>query len=304
MEQIDEIYGQLIKEMIRKSSKDKEISPDKVYQEANQINRPIIDQIITDLMLPESNIVNAENLRRLYDLSQKGYSCIIFMEHYSNFDLPCLYWLIENRVKNGKEITDSIVSMAGLKLNVESSLVWAFTEAYSRIVIYPRTTLQQFENIEDPDKRNNAIQWAKKINRASIREMIRTKHNGSLVLVFPTGTRYRKDKPETARGLKEIDSYIKTFDYMCKVSINGNILRINPVGNMEKDLVTKDILLYNFSEPQNCKGFHEAYYNAAPENIDKKQFVVDKLMEELNELHAKTEEIRRPLIEKHSGEID
>ena len=60
---------------------------------------------------------------------------MIMAEHYSNFDLPCMTNLIGKAHPEGKKIVDALVAIAGFKLNEESPVVLAFTEAFSRIVV-------------------------------------------------------------------------------------------------------------------------------------------------------------------------
>ena len=59
------------------------------------------------------------------------------MEHYSNFDLPCFTQLLERCGAPYQEVADSVVAVAGVKLNEESKLVLAFTEVFTRVVLYP-----------------------------------------------------------------------------------------------------------------------------------------------------------------------
>ncbi|HUX39061.1 MAG TPA: 1-acyl-sn-glycerol-3-phosphate acyltransferase, partial [Rectinemataceae bacterium] len=114
------------------------------------------------------------------------------------------------------------------------------------------------------------------------------KTEGKLILVFPTGTRYRPWAPETGRAVREIDSYIKSFSKMCLVSINGNILRISESKDMTDDLLCKDTVIYEASEPISCEDFrnrvkHEHHHHIVE---DRKQAVADAIMAGLAQLHA------------------
>ncbi|MFW5745860.1 MAG: 1-acyl-sn-glycerol-3-phosphate acyltransferase, partial [Spirochaetota bacterium] len=71
------------------------ITPDNVYQEANEANRKLIHEILDTLVLPGSGILQQEHMIELSERSQNGASCLILMEHYSNFDIPALYYLLE-----------------------------------------------------------------------------------------------------------------------------------------------------------------------------------------------------------------
>jgi glycerol-3-phosphate O-acyltransferase len=219
------------------------------------------------------------------------------MEHYSNFDIPSLYYLL-SRSETGKEIIPRIVSIAGMKLNSDSPFVLAFTEAYTRIVIYPSRTLA---SITDPDTLAQERKLSNAINRASLHEMVRQKHSGKLILVFPAGTRYRPGREDTKRGLKEVDSYIKSFDYMVLIGIAGNVLRISPSEAMSDDLVTEDIMVYSVSPVLSCREFrHNAQKTANGEaESGMKQHVADVVMAELQNYHEKAETERTRAISEH-----
>lgn len=280
----------IIQQMVPLSREAPEITQENVYQEANTDLRPYINQIIKELLLPGSEIWGLENLVQLKRLADEGKSCLILMEHYSNFDLPNLFYLLEQ--KNQKHLADAIVAIAGFKLNTENHLVRAFTEAFSRIVIYPSRSLAA---IDDPAKREREEALSRTINLASMRALSKVKTEGKLVLVFPAGTRYRIGVPETKRGVKEVDSYIKSFDYFVPISINGNILHINPKKGMEEDLVHEDVVIFKVGEVHKSADFRNQALQNAPEDQDPKQVVVDKVMELLDKMHSEVELTRSGL---------
>ena len=180
-----------------------------------------------------------------------------------------------------------------MKLNEQNPMVKAWAEGFSRIVIYPSRSLAAHTNPEE-----HAAEEAKsrKINMASMRAMDAAKRRGQTILVFPSGTRYRPGKPETKQGLREIDSYLRMFDVMILVSINGNCLRINPENpdDMLADLVAEDIVILSASPVMECKDFRKQIISSLGENpeaqgIDPKQKTVDKIMELLEQQHDKYE---------------
>jgi glycerol-3-phosphate O-acyltransferase len=119
------------------------------------------------------------------------------------------------------------------------------------------------------------------------------KVSGKLVLVFPAGTRFRPWAPESKRGVREIDSYIKSFDHMCLVSLNGEVLRIQK-GDMAEDLLCKDVIRIGVSPVISCTAFRDAAKAEAEKAgaEDKKQAVVDAIMAKLEEMHAEGEKRR------------
>ena len=120
----------------------------------------------------------------------------------------------------------------------------AFTEVFTRVVIFPSRTVQ---GIKDKHKRREAEIRRARINIAALKTLMTLRREGRLVLVFPSGTRYRSWDPSTGRGLKEIDTYIKYYSHMVLVAINGNTLLPNPNGNMDEDYPVKDVVRYTVS---------------------------------------------------------
>lgn len=271
------------------------ITENNVYQEGNPKNKELMQSILHELMLPGSRLIGFENLIELFKLAKSGNRCLILMEHYSNFDIPCFYDLMEKEGEWGAKVARSIVSVAGLKLNEDSALVRSFTEIFTRVVIFPKSRLENAKNKEDFEK---ALNRRKKINLAALKKLFELRKSGRIILVFPTGTRYRPWDPATGRGQKEIDSYIKSYDYMVFIAINGNTLRLDPNGNMDEDIPTHDIMMYTAGKVKKCRDYRQKALEDLKPNENVKQHVVDKVMEDLKILHNATEQIRKPLLEK------
>ncbi|MBN1522833.1 MAG: 1-acyl-sn-glycerol-3-phosphate acyltransferase [Spirochaetales bacterium] len=294
-----EAYHDTIHELLEEAEREGTITPDNVFQEGIHKNKAIISKIVRELLLPGSAINGYEHLAELYQHAQNGKSCLLFMQHFSNFDLPNLMELLERRGAEGKKIMESIIAIAGMKLNEEHDIVRAFTEAYSRIVICPSTALK---GIEDEAQLKDASTKRVAINRAAMWQLLRHKNKGHIILVFPTGTRYRPWVPETGKGLTEVYPYIKSFDYMVFVSINGNTLRINPKGNlMVEDIPAEDILLYSVSPVYNCRDYRHAMQEKSGEG-DIKEFTVDQIIQEMNLMYAETEKKRVAMLKKTGRE--
>ena len=294
---IVERFGPIIKKMMANSQKQSVITEENVWQEGNTVNRHLFDEIVEQLLLPGSSVQGIENLAELHRRAQAGQSCLILCEHYSNFDLPCLTNLIERGHADGEKIVSDLVAIAGFKLNEESAEVLAFTEAFSRIVIYPSRSI---EALPDGPEKEEELKLARKINLASMKALSKAKETGKIILVFPAGTRYRPGKPETKRGLREIDSYIKGFDSMVLMSINGNTLHVTNTGDMIDDQAHKDVVLYGVSPVVTCADFRKEAQESCPEGTDPKQFSVDQVMARLDNLHGQYEPLRQELLSKIS----
>ena len=284
---IREVFADRARTMVANSGQPKVVTTESVYQEANTDNRRLIDGMLDELALPGSEIIGVEHIAGLYERSRAGESCLILMEHYSNFDIPSLLYLLTRQ--GLPDAAKAIIAIAGMKLNEDSPFVRAFTEAYTRIVIYPSRSL---DSVADPETREAERRRSQPLNMAATRQMIRLKHKARMVLVFPSGTRYRPGKPDTKRGVKEVDSYIKSFDTMVFVGMAGNTLQIHPTGDMSMDLTTKDVMILQATEPVSCEEFRTAGRNTTPDGVDPKQHVADLVMARLDEIHASAARIR------------
>lgn len=285
-------FGSVFAEMSKLSRAAAKIDETKVYEEANLQLRPYMWKLLDEAFNSESGLGNIENFKAFYDaVTKEGKSGLILMEHYSNLDLPGILYLLE---KNGeawaKDMSSRIVAVAGMKLNEASAGVRAFTEGFTRVVIYPTRSLNAVEGKEISEEEKVAEeQRARKINFAAMRAMDSCKKRGQMILVFPSGTRYRPGKPETKRGLREIDSYLRLFDKMILVSLNGNSLRINPDNpeDMLADILEPDKCTFTASPVIDCKEFRNSVLAKLPaDEPDPKQKTVDAVMEYLEKQHG------------------
>jgi hypothetical protein len=293
VEPISHKYRDMIMRMMATSSGQSLVTDKNVHQVGNPDVLPYIDRIIEANLLPGSGILGAEHLDELLEASQRGEACLLLLEHYSNFDLPVFHYLLRQRPKTGQALAEAVLAVAGIKLNETSPAVSAFTEAYSRLVIYPSRSLEIIKrNLKDPKELLAEMMRSATVNRAAIRALTELKHTGHIVLVFPSGTRYRPWDPSTKQGVREIDSYVKSFDKMCFVAVNGNILRLNPEGEMMEDLICQDRIQYTASPVIDCAEFRAHVKHVHHFREDKKQAVADEIMAQLERMHEASEKDR------------
>ena len=292
---LKEKFGDLFAEMVAHSKAAAKIDETKVYEEANPEMRKYMFKLLDDTFSADSGLGNLENFKDFYEkVVKQGKSGLILMEHYTNLDLPAIIYLLQ---KVGEPWADDfasrIVAVAGMKLNEANAGVRAFTEGFTRVVIYPTRSLNAVEEkgISQEDLKAEELK-ARKINFAAMRAMDACKKRGQMILVFPSGTRYRPGKPETKRGLREIDSYLRLFDYMLLVGINGNCLRINPDNpdDMLEDILEPGKVTLTAYPVLNCKKFREDVLASLPaDEPDPKQKTVDQVMQILDEIHNQVE---------------
>ena len=290
-------FGAQIKKVVPLAKVSTLITGDNVFQEGNGELIPVLDEMVDSLLLPGSGVDGMENLEELLAKAETGKSCLLLLEHYSNFDLSLFSVLVRRAGGRGEAIGKALIAIAGMKLNEDDPVVAAFASAYTRIVIYPSRSLHGL----DAEKKQAENVRSIAINRAALKVLDDVKTQGRLILLFPAGTRYRPWDPSTKKGVREIDAYIRSFDYMCCVALNGQILHVQKT-DMMNDVVSRDIIRVTAGPVYSCTEFRDTARAAADAAgvEDKKQAVVDAIMAELDRLHITAEEKRRGCLNKLS----
>ena len=289
-----EKYADMLKSIANLSVAAAKIDETNVYQKENPHTRKFMDQLVAENMAEGSRLEGKENFRAFLEAVKSGKHGLILMEHYSNTDLPALCYLLEHDLgEEGKDLSKRIVAIAGMKLNEADPLVRAFAESFTRVVIYPTRSLTKAEEkAQSEEERIEEEKRARTINLAAMRAMDKCKRDGEVILVFPSGTRYRPGHPETKRGLREIDSYLRMFDVMVLVTINGSALTIdmNNPDDMLADICEPAVQIFSASPVIECKPYHKEYLASLPEDCpDPKQAMIDHVMAQFDIQHEQVE---------------
>ena len=290
METLNTAFRDFVREALSLSKVPTVVTEKNVYQQGDDDILPFLDRMVESLAEPGSGVDGMEHLEELLARAESGKSCLLLLEHYSNLDLSIFSWFVRKAGGRGADIAKNTVAIAGMKLNEDNPAVAALASAYSRIVIYPSRSLQDLDAEKDRDEivRSNGI------NRAAMKALNDIKVKGKLILVFPSGTRYRPWDPSTKKGVREIDSYIRSFDYMCCLALNGRILHVQET-DMMNDAVSRDLVTVTAGPVLSCAEFRaraQAEALAADKNADRKQATVDAIMAELERMHIAAEEKR------------
>lgn len=231
--------------------------------------------MMRDLMLPGSGIDGYENLKAMHDLATQGKSTIILSAHFSNFDVPALHTLLCNRGEEGRRVFDSIIFIAGRKLTEGSLQVKAMAEMFSRVVISAKA-----ENMTPEE-----ITVAMAINKASQKTIGKMQNAGHIFLLYPTGTRSRMRDAASHSGIREIYNYMRKFEYFVCCGISGIILPARDDVPMVCEYPRKDEVVYAFGKVRKTEDYiSEVESKITSEKIERKQFVIDRVMDEIYDL--------------------
>ena len=155
-------YVQFFADLQKISHAAAKIDENCIYQEANLEARKYMNLLLEENALEGSGLGNIEHFKAFYDaVVKEGKTGVVMMEHYSNLDLPFFLYLLEkSNTEWGKDFANRVVAVAGMKLNEASAGVRAFTEGFTRVVIYPTRSLDSLkakgwtdEQIEEEEKR-------------------------------------------------------------------------------------------------------------------------------------------------------
>lgn len=283
MQNFKQRFGSKIQQILSASTgeSNRQIGSGNIFQEIHPDGRPLLEEMVAELAGPGSRIEGVEHLVRLGKLAQEGASCLILPEHLSNFDVPVFWYLMKHTCPECAAMFEQIVFIAGRKLNEESPVVKAFAEMFTRLIVSPKTF---YEGLPDGPEKDAVVKQAQHVNRVAYRKMKELKNAGYIFLLYPTGTRYRPWDPESGNGLREVDSYLRSFDYFVTGATIGNLLPPVQGVAMDEEIPVEADVVMRFSPVQSAAEFRDAAIASTPQGVDPKQYTVDCIMEQIHNL--------------------
>lgn len=269
------VYGKQLAQILSHSDPDlfAVTTPEIVFQAAQTQNRERFAAIIEDLLLPGSGVEGVENLRSLHALAAQGRPALILSAHVSNLDVPALYTLLKNRGEAA--LFEDIIFIAGRKLTEGCKSIKSMAEMFSRVVISAKSSRMSEQEV--------SVGMA--INKAAQRKIAELQGQGKMFLLYPTGTRSRPGVPRTHRGLREVYNYLRKFEYCVVCGVRGNILPPRDDVDMIDEFPRRDTVVYTFGKVRNIAVWLAELTRLQPDaTTDRKQFVVDAIMEEIYSL--------------------
>ena len=155
-------YAHHEKDLIAFAREENKMDETNIYQESNKKILPIVDGMLEDNMLPGSKLEGLEYIEDFVKRVESGQHGLLLCEHYSNFDLPGLHYVLRKwGGEAGKDLAERLVAISGMKLNEDNPIVSAWAEAFSRIIIYPSRSIA---SIKDSELRAAEEAKSRKIN--------------------------------------------------------------------------------------------------------------------------------------------
>ena len=213
------------------------LTPDRVVQLAKKSMQPHFAEICRKLLLPGSSIKGWRNVEELGQRARAGKACLLCLSHVSNLDVPILYAILEDQ--HDIEVFNQIIWIAGRKLSEDTLLTQTLIQSCNRIVVTP---LSWFSGHHSEKEQRQAHT----INRAAQREMVKLRHEGWIFGLFPTGTRIRPGVESTARAIAEVDTYLKTFDFIVIGRIDGCTLPVSREQDFMHETPKRDRVIFTF----------------------------------------------------------
>jgi len=203
---------QLAKIAKHASGEPAELTNETVVRWADTSIQPHFAAMARRLLLPGSGLFGTESLKQLVSDASQGKACLLCLNHRSNLDVPTLLALLEDH--DQETLFPPIVWIAGRKLEEENGMTRVLAQCFNRVIVTPHSWFN------DPHS-EEAIHEARCLNIAAERAIAKLRNQGWVFALFPAGTRTRPDDKSTEEAIAEMDSYLRTFDYLVLGRIDG-----------------------------------------------------------------------------------
>ncbi len=214
-----------------------EVTPQSVVRWADTRNQPHLVAMSRRLLLPGSGIVGFENLRKLADLARAGNSCLLCLNHRSNFDVPTLCALLQD---HGDSPTfQQIIWIAGRKLEEDIGMTGHLVQCFNHVIVTPPSWFAASHSEEE-------LHQGRLINIAAERAVAQLRHQGWIFALFPSGTRIRPGNEATKHPIEQTDSYLRTFDYLAMCNIDGCTMPVSKDRDLTHETPKLDRMIYTF----------------------------------------------------------
>lgn len=231
-------------------------TPESVVRWGDKQHRPVFTGMCRRLLLPGSKIVGLDNLRELVQRTREGKSCLLCLNHRSNFDVPTLDALLTDHGEAA--LFDQLIWIAGRKLEEDPGLTNLLVQCFNRVLVTPHTWF-------GANRTEEQMHEGKLINIAAERAVLQLRNEGWVFALFPSGTRMRPGVESSKHAIAETDSYLRVFDYLLLGHISGCTLPVSQDQNFILETPRLDRMLYTFGKVQRTEQWREQMAERYPE---------------------------------------
>jgi len=213
------------------------LNPETVLRWGNRCNQPFFAAMCRRLLLPGSRIEGLSNLENLATLARNEHSCLICLNHRSNFDVPTLQALLEDA--NNAPLFEKLIWIAGRKLEEDTGPTRIMVQCFNRVIVTP---LGWFAG----DHTEDQVHEARRLNIAADRAIATRRHDGWIFALFPSGTRIRPGDESTRHAIEQTDSFLKNFEYLALCHIDGCTLPVTKDRDLTHETPQLSRMIYTF----------------------------------------------------------
>ncbi len=267
------VFAEQIAEICRLASPDcsPRFSFADAFQKGSRVGRIKFAALCRGLLLPGSGVAGLERLSQLVKLAEKRHSCLLCMNHQSNFDVPTLYALLEDH--GAAEIFERILWVSGRKLDEDVGPTRLLANCFPRVVLTPKSW---FLSPHDELERSEAL----RMNMRAYRAIHQLRRRGWLLALFPAGTRTRLGQETMPRAIEEIDSYLKYSDFVVMGRIDGCTLPAVRDHDLAREIPRRDRVRYSFGPIMNAAEWRASAAQRFPE-LSQRQASARAVMEDI-----------------------
>ncbi len=250
------------------------VSHEKVLFWADRKIQTYLFRISRRLLLPGSGIRGIESLQKSIDLVTPGRSCGLFLNHRSNLDVPTLGALLHD--VDRQDLFDKIIWVAGRKLQEDPGLTGLLFQAFNRVIVTPRSW-NMVEHTDAERREGNLI------NIAAHRVIHELRDRGWMFALFPTGTRMRPGDKSTMQAIPEIDSFIKSFEFLTPGHMEGCTMPVTREQDLTHETPRLNRVCFTFGQVVETKVWRCRAQQRFP-RLTQRQASAQAIMEDISNL--------------------
>ena len=230
------------------------------------------------LLLPGSGITGLDNLREFLGLASSGRSCLLCLNHRSNFDVPTLCALLQDHADSNW--FQQLIWIAGRKLEEDIGMTGRLVQCFNHVIVTPPSWFAA-------SRSEAQLHQGRLINIAAERAIARFRHQGWVFALFPSGTRIRPGDDSTKHPIGQTDSFLRAFEYLMLCNIDGCTLPVSKNQDMTHETPVLDRIRYTFGAVHPTKDWRDQAASRFPD-LDQRTASAQAIEQDIEALASTT----------------